>query len=69
MMKIVAFSQKGIDKWNTNVSKVLSYMGIDTNRDFTVNGMKYTKYSNGRFVAQEALAVYEKSKSVSRALE
>ena len=69
MMKNVAFSQEGIDKWNANVSKVLGYFGIDTNRDFTVNGMKYTKDSNGRFIAQEALAAYERSKSVSRALE
>ena len=66
MMKNVATSPEGYDKWNSNVSKVLENFGIDTNRDFIVNGMRYMRDSNGRLISQaniEALVVYEKMKS------
>lgn len=42
-MNHVGTDSLGIERWNENVEKVLSYFGIDTSKDFTVNGIKYTK--------------------------
>ncbi len=50
-MKNVAHSSAAYDKWTENVTKVMNYFGIDTSKDFTVNGMKYTKDEKGRFVS------------------
>jgi hypothetical protein len=42
-MNHVGTDSSGIARWNENVEKVLSYFGIDASKDFTVNGIKYTK--------------------------
>ena len=42
-MNHVGTDSLGIERWNENVEKVLSYFGIDASKDFTVNGIKYTK--------------------------
>ena len=42
-MNHVGTSSLGIERWNENVEKVLRYFGIDATKDFTVNGIKYTK--------------------------
>lgn len=68
-MSVVGFSSAAIEKWNENVSKVLKYFGIDTSKDFTVNGMKYTKDENGRFVSEaaiDAMTAYEQLKSANQ---
>lgn len=44
---IVAFSTPEYQKWTENVSRVMSYFGIDVSKDFTVNGMKYSKNKEG----------------------
>ena len=46
-MHTVAYSQEEYSKWNEGVSDVMGYLGIDTSKDFTVNGMKYSKNENG----------------------
>ena len=51
------------------ITNVLSYLGIDTSKDFTVNGMKYSKNENGLFESQassEAKAAYEMLKANNR---
>ena len=72
IMKNTAYSSAGYDKWTANVSKVLGYFGIDTSKDFSVNGMNYTRDENGRFVSQaktDAAKEYERLKSANRYYE
>ena len=47
-MNHVGTDSLGIERWNENVEKVLSYFGIDASKDFTVNGIKYTKEGSRR---------------------
>ena len=72
IMKNTAYSPEAYDKWTKNVSKVLGYFGIDTSKDFSVNGMNYSKDENGHFVSQakiEAVEEYERLKSANRYYE
>lgn len=72
MMQNVANSSAAYDKWTSDVSKVLGYFGIDTSKDFSVNGMKYSRDENGHFVSEaktEAVAEYERLKSTNRFYE
>ena len=65
----VGFTTKERTGWTENVTKVLSYLGIDTSKDFTVNGMQYTKDEDGNFVSQtkrEAMEAYEKLKAANQ---
>lgn len=50
-LKEVGYDTPSKTKWTENVTKILQYFGIDTSRDFTVNGMKYTKDENGNFIS------------------
>ncbi|MDE5931595.1 MAG: hypothetical protein K2H40_03795 [Lachnospiraceae bacterium] len=62
IMHTVAYSQEEYARWTEGVSDVMKYIGIDTSRDFTVNGMKYRKNENGWYESQadsEAKAAYE----------
>ncbi len=61
-MHTVAYSQEEYARWNEGVSDVMGYLGIDASKDFTVNGMKYSRNGNGQFESQansEAKAAYE----------
>lgn len=65
----VGFSTEERASWTENVSKALNYLGIDTSKDFTVNGMQYTKGEDGNFVSQakqDAMEAYEKLKSANQ---
>ena len=44
---IVAFSTAEYQKWTEGVSRVMRYFGIDVSKDFTINGMKYSKNIKG----------------------
>lgn len=64
--KTAAFSREGYEKWTDNVSTVLNYMGIDSNRNFTINGMKYSKNTDGYWESAangSAKAAYEKAQA------
>ncbi len=60
-------------QWVTQgITDVLSYLGIDTGKDFYVNGMKYSTNSKGCFeseAATEAQAAYERQKAANRTYE
>ncbi len=60
-------------QWVTQgITDVLSYLGIDTGKDFYVNGMKYSTNSKGCFeseAAAEAQAAYERQKAANRTYE
>ena len=54
------------------ITNVLSYLGIDTRKDFSVNGMKYSTNSKGYFESEattEAQAAYERQKAANRTYE
>ena len=51
-MHTVAHSQEGYARWNEGVSDVMGYLGIDASKDFTVNGMKYSRNGNGWYESQ-----------------
>ena len=62
VMNTVAYSQEEYARWTEGVSDVMGYLGIDTSKDFTVNGMKYSRNENGWYESQansEAKAAYE----------
>lgn len=69
---IVAFSTPEYQKWTENVSGVMSYFGLDVSKDFTVNGMKYSKNKEGWWesaanaAAQEA---YERQIAANKTYE
>lgn len=68
-MHTVAYSQEEYARWNEGVSDVMGYLGIDASKDFTVNGMKYSKNGNGWFESQadsEAKSAYEMLKANNR---
>lgn len=67
--KTVAFSREEYEKWTGNVSTVLGYMGIDSSRSFTINGMKYSKNAAGYWESAadgSAKAAYERAQADNR---
>ena len=68
-MHTVAYSQEEYARWNEGVSDVMGYLGIDASKDFTVNGMKYSRNGNGWYESQadsEAKSAYEMLKAHNR---
>lgn len=68
-MKTVAYSQEEYARWTEGVSDVMGYLGIDTSKDFTVNGMKYSRNERGWYESQanrEAKDAYEMLKANNR---
>ena len=68
-MTLVAYSQEEYARWNEGVSDVMGYLGIDASKDFTVNGMKYSRNENGWYESQadsEAKSAYEMLKANNR---
>ncbi|MCH5256544.1 MAG: hypothetical protein J1D87_04585 [Lachnospiraceae bacterium] len=71
-MKTVAHSKEGYERFTQDVTNVLGYMGIDTGKDFYVNGMKYSKNSQGYIESEantQAKAAYEQLKANNRTYE
>ncbi|MFP3152896.1 hypothetical protein LQZ18_00395 [Lachnospiraceae bacterium ZAX-1] len=65
-MNTISHSEEGYQKWTDYVTKFMSYLGIDTTKDFTVNGVKYAKNENGYFESErttEANLAYERLKA------
>ena len=60
---------KDYNKFESNITKVLSGYGIDTSKDFTFNGMKFVRGENGRIESQreaDAKKAYEIQKANNR---
>lgn len=69
VMKTVAYSREEYARWIEGVSDVMGYLGIDTSKDFIVNGMKYSKNENGWYESEansEAKKAYEQLKANNR---
>ena len=39
-------------QYTEGITDVMSYLGIDTSKDFTVNGMKYSKNKDGWYESE-----------------
>ena len=46
-------------KWNQDICKLLEHLGIDTSKDFSVNGVKYTRNEDGYFESEHSFAAKE----------
>lgn len=57
-MNTVAYSQEEYARWNEGVSDVMGYLGIDTSKDFTVNGMKYSRNEHGWYESQAGMMIF-----------
>ena len=61
-MTTVAHSKEEYAQYTEGITDVMSYLGIDTSKDFTVNGMKYSKNKDGWYESEansEAQTAYE----------
>lgn len=68
-MTTVAHSKEEYAKYTEGITDVMSYLGIDTSKDFTVNGMKYSKNKDGWYESEansEARAAYEQLNANNR---
>lgn len=68
----VAYGQEAYQKWTEQVSAVMQYLDIDTTKDFTINGMKYSKNEKGDWESSSnsiAKAAYERQKAANRTYE
>lgn len=67
-----AYSTTEYVSWTEKVSDILNYIGIDGNKDFTVNGMQYSKNDQGFWESEaksEAKAAYEQMQANNRTYE
>ena len=68
-MTTVAHSKEEYAQYIEGITDVMSYLGIDTSKDFTVNGMKYSKNKDGWYESEansEAQTAYEQLKANNR---
>lgn len=68
-MTTVAHSKEEYAKYTEEITDVMSYFGVDTFKDFIVNGMKYSKNKDGWYESEannEAQAAYEQLKANNR---
>ncbi len=66
ILKYMGNSEEERDWYTEGITNVLSYLGIDTSQEFTVNGMKYHKDKDGRYESEanrEAQEAYERLKA------
>lgn len=59
-------------KWNQDICKLLEHLGIDTSKDFSVNGVKYSRNEKGYFESEHSFAAkeaYEILKNNNRSYE
>ena len=68
-MTTVAHSKEEYARYTEGITDVMSYLGVDTSKDFTVNGMKYSKNKDGWYESEansDAQAAYEQLKANNR---
>lgn len=68
-LKDMGYSEEERNWYTEGITNVLSYLGIDTSKEFTVNGMKYRKDKNGCYESEakrEAQEAYERLKANNR---
>lgn len=51
----IGYSNEEIDQYHKNVAELLKFIGLDSNRNFCLNGMKYVRNSNGEFESQATI--------------
>ncbi len=68
-MNTVAYSKEEYSRYTEGIADIMSYLGVDTSKDFTVNGMRYSKNKDGWYESEansEARAAYEQLKANNR---
>ena len=48
----VAHSKEEYARYTEGITDVMSYLGIDTSKDFTVNDMRYSKNKDGWYESE-----------------
>ena len=51
-MTTVAHSKEEYARYTEGIKDVMYYLGIDISKDFTVNGMKYSKNKDGWYESE-----------------
>ena len=51
-MTTVAHSKEEYARYTEGITDVMYYLGIDISKDFTVNGMKYSKNKDGWYESE-----------------
>ena len=72
IMNRMAHSAEEYQRFMEGATGVLGYLGIDTSKDFYLNGMKYSTNSQGYYESEkatEAKAAYEQQKAANRTYE
>lgn len=67
IQKSVADGKNLYQKWTEDISKALSYFGINTSKDFIINGMKYSKDSDGVFQSEEKTMAHKAYEQMEKA--
>ena len=52
MQTDITVSYTHLARYTEGITDVMSYLGIDTSKDFTVNGMKYSKNKDGWYESE-----------------
>ncbi|MBR1815842.1 MAG: hypothetical protein IJ763_03990 [Lachnospiraceae bacterium] len=67
IQRSVADGKNLYQKWTEDISKALSYFGINTSKDFTINGMRYSKDSDGIFQSEEKTMAHKAYEQMEKA--
>lgn len=65
----MADSKEGYGRYTEGITDVMSYLGIDTSKEFTVNGMRYNKNRDGWYESEassDAHEAYERLRANNR---
>ena len=58
-LKNMGYSEEEHNWYTEGITNVLSYLGIDTSKEFTINGMRYHKDENGWYESEANRAAQE----------
>ena len=59
LVNVSHYDDKAYAKWNEDVCAVLESLGIDTSRDFSINGVRYSRNEKGYFESEHSFAAKE----------
>ena len=59
LVNVSNYDDKAYAKWNEDVCSVLESFGIDTSKDFSINGVKYSRNEKGYFESEHSFAAKE----------
>lgn len=72
LVNVSYYDDKAYAKWNEDVCAVLESLGIDTSREFSINGVRYSRNEKGYYESEHSFAAkeaYEILKNNNRSYE